>query len=76
MLWTRWGRDWTSRATPASVARTAADHLNGGEIILLHDSDAYAAPASWARTADALPEILARIAEAGLACVALGSHAE
>ena len=66
VLWARWGRDWRARATPASVARDAAAGLRGGEVVLLHDSDAYAAAGAWATTVRALPEILERIAAAGL----------
>jgi peptidoglycan/xylan/chitin deacetylase (PgdA/CDA1 family) len=66
VLWARWGRDWRARATPSSIAREAADGLRGGEIILLHDSDAYSSQDSWTRTTAALPLILRRIADAGL----------
>jgi len=66
VLWSRAGRDWRATATPASVAADAAAGLRGGEIVLLHDSDAYAAPGSWSTTAAALPEILDRVAAAGL----------
>jgi peptidoglycan-N-acetylglucosamine deacetylase len=66
VLWSRAGRDWRARATPAAVAADAAAGLRGGEIVLLHDSDAYAAPGSWRATVAALPEILHRVAAAGL----------
>src|SRR3954454_13080347 len=66
VLWSSWGRDWRARATPATVAREAAGSLRGGDIILLHDSDAYSAPGSWRTTIAALPAILAAIAAAGL----------
>jgi peptidoglycan-N-acetylglucosamine deacetylase len=39
VLWTCWGRDWTRRATPASVASTVIRGLSGGGTILLHDSE-------------------------------------
>ena len=57
VLWSRWGRDWARGATPGSVAALATRRLAGGEVILLHDADHYAAPRSWRVTADALPAI-------------------
>jgi peptidoglycan-N-acetylglucosamine deacetylase len=71
VLWSRAGRDWRARATAATVAAEAAAGLHGGEIVLLHDSDAYAAPGSWRTTVAALPEILDRVAAAGLRARAL-----
>jgi peptidoglycan/xylan/chitin deacetylase (PgdA/CDA1 family) len=67
VLWARWGRDWERRASAASVAANATRDLRGGEILLLHDADHYAASGSWRATADALPEIAAAVARAGLA---------
>jgi peptidoglycan/xylan/chitin deacetylase (PgdA/CDA1 family) len=66
LLWTRWGRDWRARATPASIASEAAAHLGGGEVILLHDADHYSAPGSWQRTVAALSRLLDSIEHAGL----------
>ena len=71
VLWARWGRDWESRANPASVAQNATRDLRGGEILLLHDADHYAAHGSWRATAAALPEIAAVVARAGLSFQAL-----
>jgi peptidoglycan/xylan/chitin deacetylase (PgdA/CDA1 family) len=67
LLWTHWGRDWSARATPASIAR----HLIGGNVpegsvLLLHDSDAYSAPDSWRRTLAALPRVLEELATRGI----------
>jgi peptidoglycan-N-acetylglucosamine deacetylase len=70
LLWTRWGRDWRARATPATIAVDAAVGLRGGEVILLHDADHYSAPGSWERTVAALPAIVERINDAGLAVTA------
>jgi peptidoglycan/xylan/chitin deacetylase (PgdA/CDA1 family) len=70
LLWTRWGRDWRARATPATIAVDAAVGLHGGEVILLHDADHYSAPGSWERTVAALPAIVERIDDAGLAVTA------
>jgi peptidoglycan/xylan/chitin deacetylase (PgdA/CDA1 family) len=65
VLWSRWGRDWESRATPRSIA----DNIGwpeAGDILLLHDSDRYAIPDSWRNTLGALPEILDRLSNSGL----------
>jgi peptidoglycan/xylan/chitin deacetylase (PgdA/CDA1 family) len=58
VLWSQWGRDWTRRATAASIARKATADIRAGDILLLHDADYYSARGSWARTAAALPTIL------------------
>lgn len=66
VLWSRWGRDWTRRATPASIARRASSRLRAGDILLLHDADYYSARGSWIRTAAALPIILEELEARGL----------
>jgi peptidoglycan-N-acetylglucosamine deacetylase len=58
VLWTAWGRDWTRRATPASVLATVTRGLDGGGTVLLHDSDVTAAPDSWRSALGALPGLL------------------
>jgi peptidoglycan/xylan/chitin deacetylase (PgdA/CDA1 family) len=58
VLWSQWGRDWTRRATPASITRRSTATAQAGDILLLHDADYYSAPGSWVRTAAALPLIL------------------
>jgi peptidoglycan/xylan/chitin deacetylase (PgdA/CDA1 family) len=58
LLWSRWGRDWTARATPAGIARRATRNLSGGDVVLLHDADFYSSAGSWAKTAAALPSII------------------
>ncbi len=65
VLWARWGKDWEDRATPRSIA----DEIGWpepGDILLLHDSDRYAAPGSWRNTLGALPILLERIGARGL----------
>ena len=59
VLWTTWGRDWT---TGASAAGVAAEVLRGcgrdgpaGPTVLLHDSDCTSAPGSWRSAVGALP---------------------
>jgi peptidoglycan/xylan/chitin deacetylase (PgdA/CDA1 family) len=66
VLWSRWGRDWRARATPAGVAREVTRDLAGGEILLLHDADRYSAPGSWRTTLAALPAIVAAVRTRGL----------
>lgn len=67
LLWSRWGRDWRSGTGPARIARLAAAEAVAGDVVLLHDSDAYSEPGCWRGTVAALPAILASIAAAGLA---------
>jgi len=66
LLWSQWGRDWTRRATPASIARRSTAAARAGDILLLHDADYYSAPGSWVRTAAALPIILEELEGRGL----------
>lgn len=66
LLWSRWARDWRRRARAESIAAEAAAGIRAGDVVLLHDSDAYSAPGSWRATAAALPAILDAIAAAGL----------
>jgi peptidoglycan-N-acetylglucosamine deacetylase len=66
LLWSRWGRDWTRRATPASIAGRAIAGIGAGDILLLHDADYYSAPGSWVRTVAALPIILEELEARGL----------
>ncbi|MEJ7716059.1 MAG: hypothetical protein WKF40_10360 [Thermoleophilaceae bacterium] len=63
LLWSRWGRDWRARRNrrgdrPTRLRATP----EAGDILLLHDSDAYSAPGSWRATAAALPMILDSLA--------------
>jgi peptidoglycan/xylan/chitin deacetylase (PgdA/CDA1 family) len=66
VLWSQWGRDWTRRATPDSIARKVTAGVGAGDILLLHDADYYSAPGSWVRTAAALPRILEELEGRGL----------
>jgi peptidoglycan/xylan/chitin deacetylase (PgdA/CDA1 family) len=67
--WTRWGWDWRAGASAGSITAAATRSLEGGEVILLHDSDAYSAPGSWRATTAALPEICRILQQAELAVV-------
>lgn len=66
VLWSRWGRDWTRRATPEGIARRLAAGAVSGDVLLLHDSDSYSAPGSWVRTASSLPMALELLEARGL----------
>ncbi|MFD9632463.1 polysaccharide deacetylase family protein [Streptomyces violascens] len=74
VLWTCWGEDWTSWATPASVHRTVTRDLDGGGTILLHDSDCTSAPGAWRSALGALPHILDTCTERGFAVGRLSDH--
>lgn len=71
LLWSRWGRDWTASATPAGIARRAGEGLAPGDVVLLHDSDAYSSPASWRKTASALPSIIEGASRTGTPLVSV-----
>lgn len=71
LLWSAWGRDWERRATAASIARRATRALRPGDVVLLHDSDAYSSAGSWRRTVAALPSVLDAVAALGVAADAV-----
>jgi peptidoglycan/xylan/chitin deacetylase (PgdA/CDA1 family) len=71
VLWSKWGRDWTRRATAKSIAHRACAAIAAGDIVLLHDADYYSAPGSWVRTAAALPLILEELEGRGLKTISL-----
>jgi peptidoglycan/xylan/chitin deacetylase (PgdA/CDA1 family) len=66
LLWSTWGRDWERRASAQSIARRATHGLRPGDVVLLHDSDAYSSDDSWRRTAAALPSVLDAVAALGV----------
>jgi peptidoglycan-N-acetylglucosamine deacetylase len=66
LLWSTWGRDWERRATPASIARRATRRLRAGDVVLLHDSDAYSSDDSWRKTVAALPSVIEAVAALGV----------
>lgn len=74
VLWTVWGRDWTTTATARSVVSTVAPGLRGGATVLLHDADHAAAPGAWRATVAALPQIADLVAERGLTLGPLRDH--
>lgn len=58
VLWTAWGRGWTSSASPTSITDTVMRSLRPGGAVLLHDTDRTAAPNSWKNTLAAASELL------------------
>ncbi|MDI3297930.1 MAG: polysaccharide deacetylase family protein [Bacillota bacterium] len=69
VLWSAVGDDWKARATPASIVRRVRQGLRPGAIVLLHDAGgAQGAPE---RTLAALPELVARMRQAGFALLSL-----
>jgi peptidoglycan/xylan/chitin deacetylase (PgdA/CDA1 family) len=74
VLWTCWGEDWTSRATPHTVHRTVTADLRGGGTVLLHDSDCTSAPGAWRSALGALPRILDTCEARGLRVGPLRDH--
>jgi peptidoglycan/xylan/chitin deacetylase (PgdA/CDA1 family) len=70
-LWSRWGRDWTRRATPEGIARLATRNLSAADVVLLHDADYYSSAGSWTRTAAALPSIIDAVLALGEPLVAV-----
>ena len=71
VLWSKWGRDWTRRATAATIAQNAVGGLVARDIVLLHDADHYSASGSWRKTVAALPRVLEAADVLGLPWVPL-----
>ena len=55
VLWSAWGRDWSSRATPESIVTTVCRSIRPGGTVLLHDTDRTAAPGAWRGGAVGVP---------------------
>ena len=70
VLWSRDPRDWRPTSTAESIAESCRA-AQAGDVVLLHDSDAYSAPGAWEQTAAALPRILAEARARGLAATAI-----
>jgi peptidoglycan/xylan/chitin deacetylase (PgdA/CDA1 family) len=74
VLWTTWGRDWRSDATPASVLASIQRSERPGATVLLHDSDVTSAPGSWRAALGALPLLSQWWAEHDITVGPLGEH--
>ena len=66
LLWSKWGRDWRGRTTPAEIVALAVRGLSAGDVVLLHDADWYSHRGSHRNTAAAVPAILTEIRRLGL----------
>lgn len=74
VLWTAWGRDWRTAATPQSIcAEISSGRLDGGTI-LLHDSDCSSDAGAWHATVGALPLLAGLLDARGLDVGPLGEH--
>jgi peptidoglycan/xylan/chitin deacetylase (PgdA/CDA1 family) len=67
VLWSRLTNDWDRGTTSDSITTRATDGLEDGEIVLLHDSRAYAGAGSVDSLIAALPRIVAHIRSLNLA---------
>ena len=74
ILWSTWGRDWTAKATPASVTGEVARALGPGGTVLLHDSDCTSAPGAWRSALGALPRLAELFADHDLTVGPLRDH--
>jgi peptidoglycan/xylan/chitin deacetylase (PgdA/CDA1 family) len=74
VLWTAWGRDWTSQADAESVLRELDRRLCGGATVLLHDTDRSSVPGAWHSALDALPRLVMRCRADGLRVGTLAEH--
>ena len=75
VLWAVDGRDWRGTATAESISGRIARLLQGGDVVLLHDSDFYASPGSWKNTLGALPLLPAAMKVKGLSPAVLSRQA-
>jgi peptidoglycan/xylan/chitin deacetylase (PgdA/CDA1 family) len=73
LLWSRWGHDWSASATARSIADEVTRDVTAGDVLLLHDSDAYSATGSWRNTVAALPRILEELARQGVSAAPPGA---
>ena len=71
VLWAADGRDWRRTSTPATISERIARRLDGGEVVLLHDSDFYSSAGAWTNTLRALPPLLGVMEAKGLTAVSL-----
>ncbi len=67
--WTRWGRDWEPGATGPAIAARLSRGLGSGDLLLLHDSDAYSARRSWRATVAAIEPLADALAQRALSTV-------
>lgn len=56
VLWSAWGREWTT-VDPLAVSRRIEHRIGPGGIVLLHDSDAHGPAGMWRGALGALDEL-------------------
>ena len=61
VLWARWGRDWERDATPQLIRERVLSGIRDGDVILLHDAEAYSSAGSWRRTLAALEPLVTEL---------------
>lgn len=66
VLWSRWGRDWESDATPQKITQRLLSGVRNHDVLLLHDAQRYSSPGSWRRTLGALEPIVSDLRSQGL----------
>lgn len=71
VYWSAWGLDWEPVPAPR-IAREVCAGLEGGAIVLLHDSARHGRRASALPTADAIPAIAYHASARQIALVSLG----
>jgi peptidoglycan/xylan/chitin deacetylase (PgdA/CDA1 family) len=74
VLWSAWGVDWSSGATPSGIVHRVSRAVRPGGTVLLHDTDRTSAPDSWRRTLVATETLLDRWQDAGIPVGPLGEH--
>lgn len=74
VLWTAWGKDWTTTATPRSILDTLGPGITGGATLLLHDAGPSGEPGCGDATLTALPRIIDRVRAVGLVAGPLCEH--
>jgi peptidoglycan/xylan/chitin deacetylase (PgdA/CDA1 family) len=70
VLWSSWGREWTTD-DPDEVARRISGRLDPGAIILLHDNDELGSPDMWRVGLSALPRLAVELERRELEAVTL-----
>lgn len=70
VLWSAWGREWTTR-DPAEVAGRIARRLRPGAVVLLHDNDAFGTEGMWRVGLGALEDVARELVRRDLEAVTL-----
>lgn len=70
VLWSAWGREW-STTDPVAVAARVRRRLGPGAVVLLHDSDLFGPSKMWRTTRDTLELIAADLSDRRLTALTL-----